>query len=324
MFWRPHFFRDRPIPDPLTQVIGLLKPRALLWKQLDADGPWAIRFPAIKDTVFALVVDGSARLHLTDRPPRTMNAGDFLLMTEPDEWTLGDSDETEPIAFQRPQSNPSSRAIIADSSCTMPSCKLLGGRFTFDRAHAWLLKKTLPSVVEIGSATPGAARVAGLLTMLGTEAWEARPGSTLVIERLLEILLIEVIRHRGEDRTNANTGLVAGLADPQIAACLHALHEDPSRGWSVATLAKAAGASRSVFAQRFRDVVGVPPMQYLLRWRMSLAKEMIRQGLSISEIAFACGYQSVSGFSVAFARHVGCPPSQLRAAEQQGESIGSN
>jgi AraC-like DNA-binding protein len=178
-----------------------------------------------------------------------------------------------------------------------------------------LLKEILPSVVEIGFATSGAARVASLLTMLGTEAWEARPGSALVIERLLEILLIEVIRHQGEERANANRGLIAGLADPQIAACLGALHEDPSRDWSVATLAKAAGASRSVFAQRFCEVVGIPPMQYLLRWRMALAKEMIGQGTSISEVAFACGYQSVSGFSVAFARHVGCPPSHLRPTQ---------
>jgi AraC-like DNA-binding protein len=82
---------------------------------------------------------------------------------------------------------------------------------------------------------------------------------------------------------------------------------------TVATLAKAAGASRSAFAQRFCDTVGMPPMQYLLRWRMALAKELIGQGQSISQVAFACGYQSVSGFSVAFARHVGCPPSHLRA-----------
>jgi AraC-like DNA-binding protein len=119
--------------------------------------------------------------------------------------------------------------------------------------------------------------------------------------------LIEVIRHQGEEQAHAHTGLIAGLADPQIAACLHALHENPSRDWSVATLA--------VFAQRFCEVVGMPPMQYLLRWRMALAKEMIGQGISISEIAFACGYQSVSGFCVAFARHVGCPPSHLRLSQ---------
>jgi AraC-like DNA-binding protein len=241
-----------------------------------------------------------------------MTAGDFLLMTEPREWTMGDSDETEPIKFQPPKTNPSSSSIITDPSNTAPTFKQFGGRFAFDRTHAGLLKEILPSVVEIGFATSGAARVTSLLKMLGTEAWEARPGSALVIERLLEILLIEVIRHQGEEQAHAHTGLIAGLADPQIAACLHALHENPSRDWSVSTLAKAAGASRSVFAQRFCEVVGMPPMQYLLRWRMALAKEMIRQGISISEIAFTCGYQSVSGFSVAFARHVGCPPSHLR------------
>lgn len=242
-----------------------------------------------------------------------MATGDFLLMTEPREWMMGDSEETEPIRFQPPRTNPSARSIVTDTSSKAPTFKLLGGRFSFDRTHVGLLKQILPSVVEIDRATSGAARVASLLKMLGTEAWEARPGSTLVIERLLEILLIEVIRSQGEERANAHAGLIAGLADPQIAACLHALHADPSRDWSVATLAKVAGASRSVFALRFCDIVGMPPMQYLLRWRMALAKEMIGQGKSVSEVAFACGYQSVSGFSVAFARHVGVPPSHLRA-----------
>jgi AraC-like DNA-binding protein len=313
MFQRPPFIRDRPVFDPLTQVVRLLKPRALLWKQLDTRGPWAIRFPALEDTAFVLVTEGSARLQLPDRPTRTMTSGDFLLLTEPKAWMMGDSEQTEPIQFQPPQTNPSAGSIVTDPSGTAATFKLLGGRFSFDRAHAGLLKGILPSVVEIGCATSGAARVASLLKMLGTEAWEARPGSALVIERLLEILLIEVIRFQGEERANAHLGLIAGLADPQIAACLHALHAEPSRDWSVASLARTAGASRSVFAQRFCDIVGMPPMQYLLRWRMALAKEMIGQGQSVSEVAFACGYRSVSGFSVAFARHVGCPPSHLRA-----------
>lgn len=241
-----------------------------------------------------------------------MVAGDFLMMTAPEEWMMGDSEETKPIRFQPPQSNPSARSIVTDPSRTAPTFKLLGGRFSFDRTHLGLLKDILPSVVEIGFAASGATRVASLLKMLGAEAWEGRPGSALVIERLLEVLLIEVMRYQGEEPANVNPGLLAGLADPQIAACLEALHRDPSRDWSVGTLAKAAGASRSVFAQRFCEVVGLPPMQYLLKWRMALAKEMISQGVSISEIAFACGYQSASGFSVAFAPHVGCPPSHLR------------
>ncbi|CCD97171.1 hypothetical protein BRAO375_960005 [Bradyrhizobium sp. ORS 375] len=244
-----------------------------------------------------------------------MASGDFLMMTAPDQWMMGDSEETKPIRFPPPQSNPSARSIVTDPSSTAPTFKLLGGRFSFDRTHLGLLKDILPSVIEIGFATSGATRVASLLKMLGTEAWEGRPGSALVIERLLEILLIEVMRYQGGEHANVNPGLLAGLADPQIAACLEALHQDPSRDWSVARLAKAAGASRSVFAQRFCEVVGLTPMQYLLKWRMALAKEMIIQGVSISEIAFACGYQSASSFSVAFARHVGCPPSHLRPTQ---------
>ncbi len=310
----PQCFRDRPIFDPLTQVVRLLKPSALLLKQLETRGPWAVSYPSLGDTVFVLVTDGSAWLQLSGRPARMMKTGDFLLLTEPEAWRMGDSEGTPPVKFKLPQNNPSANSIITDTSSTATTVKLLGGRFSFDRTHLGLLKEIIPPIVEIDSAAAGASRVGALLKMLETEAWEARPGSTLVTERLLEILLIEVVRYHGEAQASTNTGLIAGLADPLIAACLRALHTDPSRDWSVAKLAKVAGASRSVFAQRFSEIVGLPPMQYLLKWRMDLAKEMIGQGISISETAFACGYRSVSGFSVAFTRHIGCPPSHLRSS----------
>ncbi|CCD93357.1 Transcriptional regulator (Transcriptional regulator, arac-family) [Bradyrhizobium sp. ORS 375] len=300
--------------DPLTQVVRLLKPRALLWKQLDTRGRWAIRYPSIEDTVFCLAASGRCRLQIHGRPARTMETGDFLLMSEPPEWLLGDSENTPPIRFQAPPSNPFSRSIVSDESSTAPSFRLLGGRFSFDRTHIGLLRDILPSIVEIPFATTGAGRVAGLLKMLETESWQPRPGSSLVVERLLEILLVEVIRHQGGDRAGARNGLLAGLSDPQLARALHAMHDDAARDWTVESLARTAGLSRSVFAHRFGAAVGVPPMQYLLTWRMALAKEMIGAGASIAEVAFACGYQSASSFSVAFNRSVGCPPSYMRQA----------
>jgi len=107
--------------------------------------------------------------------------------------------------------------------------------------------------------------------------------------------------------------MLAGLRDPQIAPALRVLHADIRRPWTVADLAAAAGASRSVFAERFARVVGASPIDYLLHWRMALAKDGLRAGRRLADVAFASGYNSASAFSTAFSRTVGCPPARYAA-----------
>ena len=121
------------------------------------------------------------------------------------------------------------------------------------------------------------------------------------------MLLIEAFRNTTE-RTAA-PGLLRGLADERLAAALRRMHDDPTRAWTVGELAKEAALSRSTFFDRFRREVGVAPMEYLLGWRMALAKNLLRDDrLSIAEISERVGYSSSSTFSVAFARRVGVPP----------------
>lgn len=136
-----------------------------------------------------------------------------------------------------------------------------------------------------------------------------------MMERLLEVVLVEAVRHAITAPGELCQGLLAGLANPQIVAALKALHDDPGRSWSVARLAEAARMSRSVFAARFSAVIGISPIDYLLQWRMAIAQDMLRRGgTPLAEIAAACGYRSVSAFSVAFHRTVGCPPSRFAKA----------
>jgi AraC-like DNA-binding protein len=115
--------------------------------------------------------------------------------------------------------------------------------------------------------------------------------------------------------------LVAGLGNRHVAAALRAMHGDVRRCWTVAQLASVAGISRSVFADRFSRVVGMSPMHYLLHWRMALAKDALRAGTSpLAQVAFACGYQSVSAFSTAFSRIVGCSPAKYATARWPRET----
>jgi AraC-like DNA-binding protein len=172
----------------------------------------------------------------------------------------------------------------------------------------------LPPITHLRATDRAASRLAAILTLLGDEANADRPGRSLVVARLLELMLVEAIRFDGAPIGTARPGLLAGLADMRLAAPLRALHGDIKHGWTVAMLAELSGLSRSVFAERFGRIVGQPPIEYLLHWRVALAKEALRfGGKRPVEIAFDCGYQSYSAFSTAFRRVVGCSPGQWAA-----------
>jgi transcriptional regulator GlxA family with amidase domain len=135
------------------------------------------------------------------------------------------------------------------------------------------------------------------------------------MSRLLEVLLIEALRSAAE--TTASPGLVRGLSDARLAAAIRVMHEHPTRAWTVAELAKEAALSRSTFFERFNRRVGMAPMEYLLTWRMALAKDLLRRNEGrVAEVAQRVGYSSASTFSVAFTRHVGRPPAQYAREEQ--------
>src|SRR5690606_23088186 len=126
----------------------------------------------------------------------------------------------------------------------------------------------------------------------------------------VEILLVEALRAVGGDETPP--GLLRGLADTRLAGAIRCMHDQPARPWTIAALAKEAALSRSAFFDRFARIVGVPPMEYLQSWRMSLAKDMLRRGADkLDEIAERVGYGSASAFSTAFARKVGIPPKRF-------------
>jgi AraC-like DNA-binding protein len=194
-----------------------------------------------------------------------------------------------------------------------PDVRLLGGYFVFDSPDTALLVSLLPSLVHVH----GAERLSILVKLVGEESIERRPGRELVLARLVEVLLIEALRSSsGED---APPGLLRGLADARLAPALKQMHGQLARSWTMAQLAKRAALSRSAFFERFTRTVGLPPMEYLLAWRMAVAKDLLcRHDLGLAVVAERVGYGSASTFSTAFSRHVGQSPSRYRPLESRG------
>jgi len=298
--------------DPLSQTLALLRPQGFSWKQAEAAGDWALGFPAHSGVAFSLVAAGGCWLELPGHSARRLEAGDFVLLAAPPAWRLRDGGPATVIEIETGARGRLNGAIGPPDA--PGATRLIGGHFGFDPANSQLVTGVLPPRIEIRARDPGARRLRAILDLIDDEAQADRPGRTRVTERLLELMLVEAIRHDDRPLEPARTGLIAGLADPQIANALRALHADVSADWTVAGLAEVAGASRSAFAERFTRVVGQAPMTYLLNWRMALARDALRSGSGrLSEIAFACGYASVSAFSTAFSRTVGCPPARYAA-----------
>jgi AraC-like DNA-binding protein len=153
----------------------------------------------------------------------------------------------------------------------------------------------------------GVERLSTLVRLVGEEASERRAGRELVLTKLVEVLLIEALRATPGD--DAPPGLLRGLADARLAPAIRQMHSQLARSWTVSLLARTAGMSRSAFFERFTNTVGLPPMEYLLAWRMAVAKDLLRrEDVNLDEVAEHVGYGSASTFSTAFSRHVGRPP----------------
>ena len=180
---------------------------------------------------------------------------------------------------------------------------MLGGHFLFESPDAALLVTLLPALVHVR----GVDRLTTVLRLLGEEAQADRDGQDLVMFRLIEVLLVEALR--SVPGQQAAPGLLRGLADPRVAAAMRGMHGDPAQSWTIARLAKASGMSRSAFFDRFTRAVGLPPMEYLMAWRMALAKQLLRRrDIPLDAVAEKVGYRSASTFSTAFRRHAGESP----------------
>lgn len=296
--------------DPLASIIALLRPQTVFAKVISGSGKWSIRKPRYEDPAFCLLLDGSCFLDLDGFGAFELSEGDFVLLPSMPSFTLASDLSLSPMVLGFDQSSEIHYGVES-GPLTM---RMLGGYFQFARANAKLLVRLLPPVVHIHRDEPGATRVRRIVELIGDEADANRPGRELILERLVEVLLVEALRFRAASttKTTEEQGLLAGLSDPALARTLREIHVDVARRWTVEQLARTAGMSRATFAERFTRKVGMPPMQYLLEWRVALAKDILRgERTSLAEVAERVGYQSASAFSTAFTRLTGRSPSEF-------------
>ncbi|MGH8012649.1 MAG: AraC family transcriptional regulator [Candidatus Binataceae bacterium] len=195
---------------------------------------------------------------------------------------------------------------------------ILGGKLTFDKANGKPLMDLVPPFIHVQNGRVQTLPLQQTLQLFAAEAAQPCLGSYLVLKRLADILLLQLIREYVSSSTCRETGWLHALSDLRIGGVLRSMHDKIEQPWTVGELASVAGMSRSAFALRFKEIVGETPLDYLTRWRVYRAAVLLREGDGkVTEIANAVGYDSDGSFNKTFKRIIGVTPGEYRCAGER-------
>jgi AraC-like DNA-binding protein len=298
------------MPDPLSEMLALVRARCVITGGFRAGGEWALRFRPDAPVKLGAVVRGSCWLIADDGLPARLAAGDAVVLNHVSSMVLC-SDPRLP-----PAEAASMPAPATDSLARLGSgddVAVIGGHVALDSAAADLFTSALPGVTHVSAPAAEAMEMRRLLDRIIEETAGNRPGASFAADQHAQLLLLQVLRTGLQREVLSRPGWLRLLADPQLRPAVSLMHADPARAWGLADLAAAAGMSRSHFAHRFREVSGQPPLTYLAHWRIRLAERALRESdTTVAALAERLGYASESSFSHAFTRITGTPPGQYR------------
>ncbi len=296
--------------DPLSDVLSLLRVQASWSGGFDHGGDWALAFGPCEGMRFYAVISGNGWLAVDGVPRAAQLApGDFVLLPRGRPFRVARDLAFEPAdpTASYDGRNDGGVAVFNGGGHFFG----VGGEFalTGRQADVWL--GVLPPIVHIREEADKAVLHASIERMR-QELRDPQPGGVFVARQLATLLLVESIRlHLAHEGRNGGVGWLVALSDKQMAAAIGAMHDKPGDPWTVQSLAARAGMSRTTFAVRFKERVGLSPLEYLTRWRMAVAcDQLVRSSAPIAEIGEAMGYDSQSAFSLAFKRVMGRSPAQ--------------
>jgi len=279
--------------DFLSQVLTLIRLRAERIVSSELTAPWVASFGA-GSAYFHVLSGGGMRVEASDGRVVEAAAGDLLVLPQGRGHTLA---------------TPSGK----------PVTRMISGAFRFEGDNLPEMLAVLPSIIHIprGLRRDDGWIDAGAQFILD-ESTASPPGASILVSRMLDVLVIRMMRIWVTSAKPEDKGWLGALADPRISRALKALHDEPFRQRTVAELAGIAGMSRSSFADRFTTLIGAAPLHYQTRWRLLLASEMLKRGGNrVSDIARRVGYDSDAAFSRAFKAQFGFAPSLVKTAGEQ-------
>jgi len=312
--------------DALSQTLRVVRLVGAIFLHGRFTAPWCYQSPAADEAapyleptaervvIFHLITEGECWVELGDAPPLLLTAGDAVVFPYGDAHRMGSQPGLPPATGARLHEVLARRPRLLAYGGGGATTKLVCGYLACDARLARMLLAGLPAVVRVSvrGSNAGVWLEASLRYALA-EARSPRPGGQGVLAKLAEVLFIEVLRIYMNEQAEGRTGWLSGVNDRIVGAVLRALHAEPARPWTLEELARIAGTSRSVLAERFPLLVGQAPMQYLAQWRMLLASNLLaRSNAPLASIAEEVGYLTDTAFSRAFRREFGMPPATWR------------
>lgn len=310
--------------DALAALLDGPRARQAFLLRSTLDPPWSLRIQDEAPLTLVAVVRGDAVVvhDGAGRPPARLSAGDVAIVRGPEPYTVADDVATPVQAVI----HPGQRCTTPDGSLLTTledlgvrtwgnaadgETVMLTGTYHLDGEVSRRLLRSLPQLVVV----PAVEADAALVALLADEIVRDRPGQEAVLDRLLDLLLISVVRTWLAGNVDEAPRWYAAYGDPVVGPVLRLLHHQPARPWTVASLAHEVGVSRAALARRFHELVGEPPMRFLTEWRIALAADLLLEpGATIGSVADEVGYGSPYALSAAFKRMRGVSPKQHRVA----------
>jgi AraC-like DNA-binding protein len=300
--------------DVLSDALALMRTGAASSVRTDARAPWGLRFGRTSGASFHVVLAGTCWLIPPASDPIALSPGDVVFLRNGHEHVLADDASSPVVPFEPGRVHPSSPIGEVVVPGAGPRTVLLCGTYRLEVNRPHPLLSALPELIHLPARFGRQTSLPGAIDLLRAELEEPGPGSDSIVPALVEALLLYILRAWFEQcRDDEPRSWAAALSDPAVGAALRAIHDEPTRPWTVETLGRHVGLSRAAFAKRFTMLVGEPPLTYLSRWRLTLAARLLRESdLSVGAIARRVGYGSEITFAKAFKRSNGLAPSRFR------------
>jgi AraC-like DNA-binding protein len=335
MTWRPSVLLERPRRQPvdvLSDVLRAVRLTGAVFFDVAATDPWVAESPpgeTIVGTIFPgaghlisyhVVTEGRCWGTIVGNEPMPLSAGDIFVLPHSHAHVMssapGMRGKPNPSLYRPPRDGQLPFTMTMGAGAGEPA-RIVCGFLGCDASPFNPLLSSLPSVIRVSDQGTGA--ISTFVQFAIAESKAPRPGGECVLGRLSELMFVDVVRQYLELSLAERSGWLAGLHEPFVGRALAALHRDPARPWTIDSLAREVGLSRSALAERFAALVGQPPMQYLTSWRMQLAATHLLSGSdNVAAIAERVGYESEAAFSRAFKKAAGVAPSLWR--NRQGSS----
>jgi AraC-like DNA-binding protein len=320
--------------DALSHVLRVVQLSSAVFFNARFSAPWCFSSPeasSVMETlhpgaerlvIFHLLTEGQCRVEVEGLPPTTLHAGDVIVFPHGDAHLMASGSD---IAATAPSDLP---ALLKRGPRELrfggggEKTRFICGYLACDPRLCRPILNALPRVVIVNLRGGSEADwLESSIRYAVAEAGSPRPGGAGVLAKLSEVLFVETLRRYVAQLPPEQTGWLAGLRDRVVGKSLALMHERPAYPWTVEALARESHASRSVLAERFTHFVGQSPMNYLIRWRMALAANLLRaSSLSLTRVAEEVGYETDAAFSRAFRREYGSPPAAWRRAQEQGRA----